>query len=68
METTKPVLSQAEKAIRKQLIDNTNASFALEGIEADQEMKALQQQYIDGEIENTQILGERTRKYLKNRP
>lgn len=67
METSKIVLSPSEKAIRKQLVDNTNASFALEGVEADRGMKLLQQQYIDGEIENTRVLGERTRKYLKNR-
>lgn len=52
-------------AQRQKLIDNTNASFALEGIEPDTEMKRLQDLYITGEIVSALELGELTRSYLK---
>lgn len=52
---------------RQKLIDNTNASFALEGIEPDAEMKRLQALFITGEIANTLELGKLTRSHLETR-
>lgn len=50
---------------RQKRIDNTNASFFLEGIEPDAEMKRLQALYVTGEISNALELGKLTRTYLK---
>ncbi|MDD2817146.1 MAG: hypothetical protein PHP00_15675 [Thiotrichaceae bacterium] len=50
---------------RQKIIDNTNASFFLEGIEPDAEMKRLQALYVTGEIANALELGKLTRSHLK---
>lgn len=50
---------------RQKLIDNTNASFFLEGIEPDAEMMRLQALYVAGEIANAFDLGEMMRSHLK---
>lgn len=52
---------------RQKLIDNTNASFFLEGIEPDAEMKRLQALYVTGEIGNALELGKLTRSHLKTK-
>lgn len=52
---------------RQKIIDNTNASFFLEGIEPDTEMKRLQALYILGEISSALELGKLTRSYLKTK-
>ncbi|MFB6408381.1 hypothetical protein ACEXF2_019910 [Acinetobacter baumannii] len=53
---------------RQKIIDNTNASFFLEGIEPDAEMKRLQALYVLGEISSALELGKLTRSYLKTKP
>lgn len=50
---------------RQKIIDNTNASFFLEGIEPDAEMKRLQALYVTGEIASALELGKLTRSHLK---
>lgn len=52
---------------RQKIIDNTNASFFLEGIEPDAEMKRLQALYVTGEIANALELGKLTRSHLKTK-
>lgn len=52
---------------RQKIIDNTNASFFLEGIEPDAEMKRLQALYITGEIASALELGKLTRSHLKTK-
>ena len=52
---------------RQKIIDNTNASFFLEGIEPDAEMKRLQALYVTGEIANALELGKFTRSHLKTK-
>lgn len=52
---------------RQKIIDNTNASFFLEGIEPDAEMKRLQALYVTGEIANALELGKLTRLHLKTK-
>lgn len=53
------------KVERQKLIDNTNASFFLEGIEPDAEMMQLQALYVTGEIANAFDLGKLMRSHLK---
>ena len=53
---------------RQKIIDNTNASFFLEGIEPDAEMKRLQALYVTGEITSALELGKLTRSHLKTKP
>lgn len=50
---------------RQKRIDNTNASFFLEGVEPDAEMKRLQALYVTGEITSALELGKLTRSHLK---
>ena len=50
---------------RQKIIDNTNASFFLEGIEPDAEMKRLQALYVTGEITSALELGKLTRSHLQ---
>ena len=50
---------------RQKIIDNTNASFFLEGIEPDAEMKRLQALYVTGKIATALELGKLTRSHLK---
>lgn len=52
---------------RQKIIDNTNASFFLEGIEPDAEMKQLQALYVTGEIASALELGKLTRSHLKTK-
>lgn len=52
---------------RQKIIDNTNASFFLEGIEPDAEMKRLQALYVTGEIATALELGKLTRSHLKTK-
>ncbi|MDC5277474.1 hypothetical protein OHW85_18220 [Acinetobacter baumannii] len=52
---------------RQKIIDNTNASFFLEGIEPDAEMKRLQALYVTGEIASALELGKLTRSHLKTK-
>lgn len=52
---------------RQKIIDNTNASFLLEGIEPDAEMKRLQALYVTGEIASALELGKLTRSHLKTK-
>ena len=52
---------------RQKRIDNTNASFFLEGIEPDAEMKRLQALYVTGEIASALELGKLTRSHLKTK-
>jgi uncharacterized protein (UPF0371 family) len=52
---------------RQKIIDNTNASFFLEGIEPDAEMKRLQALYVTGEIVSALELGKLTRSHLKTK-
>ena len=52
---------------RQKIIDNTNASFFLEGIEPDAEMKRLQALYVIGEIASALELGKLTRSHLKTK-
>ena len=52
---------------RQKIIDNTNASFFLEGIEPDAEMKRLQALYVTGEIASALELGKLTRSQLKTK-
>jgi hypothetical protein len=52
---------------RQKIIDNTNASFFLEGIEPDAEMKRLQAMYVAGEITSALELGKLTRSHLKTK-
>ena len=52
---------------RQKIIDNTNASFFLEGIEPDTEMKRLQALYVTGEIASALELGKLTRSHLKTK-
>lgn len=59
------MITETEKAVRKRILDNTNASFFLEGIEPDAEMKRLQALYVTGEIATALELGKLTRSHLK---
>lgn len=52
---------------RQKRIDNTNASFFLEGVEPDAEMKRLQALYVTGEIASALELGKLTRSHLKTK-
>ena len=52
---------------RQKIIDNTNASCFLEGIEPDAEMKRLQALYVTGEIASALELGKLTRSHLKTK-
>jgi len=52
---------------RAQIVANVRASFALEGIEPDDEMKALEERYINGEIVDAKELGELTRAHLRKK-
>ena len=52
---------------RQKIIDNTNVSFFLEGIEPDAEMKRLQALYVTGEIASALELGKLTRSHLKTK-
>lgn len=52
---------------RQKIIDNTNASFFLDGIEPDAEMKRLQALYVTGEIASALELGKLTRSHLKTK-
>ncbi len=61
------MITEIEKADRKRLLDNTNASFFLEGIEPDAEMKRLQALYVTGEISNAFELGKLTRSHIKTK-
>lgn len=50
---------------RAQIVANVRASFALEGIQPDEEMKALEQRYINGQIADANDLGELMRAHLR---
>lgn len=52
---------------RAQIIANVRASFALEGIEPDEEMKALEERYIHGDFADAEELGELTRVHLRQK-
>jgi polyhydroxyalkanoate synthesis regulator phasin len=65
-ETSMPISSD-EKARRSQIIANVRASFSLEGIEPDSEMKALDERYMNGEFADAHELGEVTRAYLRKK-
>lgn len=49
------------------IIANAAASSALEGIYPDDEMKALEERYINGDFANTHELGEHMRVYLRKK-
>lgn len=61
------MITEIEKADRKRILDNTNASFLLEGVDPDTEMKQLQAQWVNGEIETALELGDKIRTHLKNK-
>lgn len=61
------MITKIEKADRKRILDNINASFFLEGIEPDAEMKRLQALYVTGEIASALELGKLTRSHLKTK-
>jgi hypothetical protein len=60
-------ISDEEKARRTIIISNVRASFALEGIEPDEEMKALEERYIHGEFADAKELDELTRAHLRKK-
>ena len=60
-------ISDEEKARRAFIVANASASSALEGIHPDEEMKALQERYINGEFADAKELGELTRAHLRKK-
>jgi hypothetical protein len=60
-------ISDEEKAKRSFVIRNVRASFALEGIVPDEEMKALEERYIHGEFADAKELDELTRTHLRKK-
>lgn len=61
------MITVREKDRRQRILDNLIASFALEGVEPDAEMKQLQAQWVNGEIKTALELGDKTRTHLKNK-
>ena len=61
------MITATERVDRQRIVDNTNASFFLEGIEPDAEMKRLQALYVTGEIASALELGKLTRSHLKTK-
>lgn len=61
------MITEIEKANRKRILDNTNASFSLEGVNPDAETKRLQVQWVSGEIGTVLELGDKIRTHLKNK-
>jgi len=61
IEKVRPLISDEEKAKRKKTVDFAEGSSRLEGVILPPEIKALNQQYINGEINCVMELGEKVR-------
>lgn len=61
------MITESEKKHRASKIAITNASSYLEGIEPDDEMKKLQQQYIQGEFKDAKEMGNKMRAHLRTK-